>query len=147
MQFKRKIEQRLSISLLVACTKMFPCGFFWQLMGFAVPEGPSRLLEFSLATGTGDAMGVFIGNLFLSMFLRYRENKITMLSMRDQYDGSFFAPVIRDCVVLGIGAFCSGGIWQPMLQLVSNSVESFTFGAICVGVSTRYACNQLPSSF
>eukprot|EP00041_Stephanoeca_diplocostata_P027597 m.762100 g.762100 ORF g.762100 m.762100 type:complete len:322 (+) comp23208_c1_seq24:294-1259(+) len=137
---KVRIQQRAGISLLVSCTKMFPCGFFWQLMGFAVSGGPSRLLEFSLATGAGDAFGVFIGNLFLSLLLRYRELSASKHPISDKWGKggfgcAFFTPVLKECAVLAAGAFCSGSIWQPMLQAVSATVKSFTLGALCVGLA------------
>eukprot|EP00041_Stephanoeca_diplocostata_P003943 m.39541 g.39541 ORF g.39541 m.39541 type:complete len:320 (-) comp14728_c0_seq1:244-1203(-) len=139
MSIREKIKQRLAISLLVACTKMFPCGFGWQLLGFAAPSSFSEM-EFACLTGAGDAIGVFCGNLLQSVILRacthsaghkeYQERRRTKLF------GSFFLmAALCDSIILAIGGFCSGTTWQPMVNTVSSTIESFTIGALVVGLA------------
>lgn len=139
MDFQVKLEQRLAMSLLVACTKMFPCGFFWQLMGFAAPSSFSHV-EFACLTGAGDAIGVFLGNMLQSIILRAYTHPATSkdkhASRKSNRFGSFFlAAAICDSIILAIGGFCSGATWQPMVDIVSGTVDSFTLGAFYVGVS------------
>lgn len=138
MHLQLKIRQRLGVSLLVAVTKMFPCGFFWQLLGFAVPGGADSLLQFAFATGAGDAFGVFAGNTIQSVVLRLNEQPEKREGSAfgtHQFGKSFFRAVLLDSTVLAIGAFCSGSVWQPMVHVVSSSDLSFTIGALLVGVS------------
>jgi len=105
--------------------QVFLSGLFWQLGGFLAQDGlhlADTNAWFSLCTGLGDGLGVFIGTMVFDALV-YALFRIGGLG-RDSLVGA---------LVLVCGGVCSGTAWQPMLNAVSDAGMPFISGACAVG--------------
>ena len=137
-----------------ALTKIFWSGFFWQLFSFAA-VGPTYW-TFALASGFGDAFGVFLGNLvrigmeslasaslasadtsapsarkcaaiFATMFVTMLRIIFTPAPFPGTYNS------LMDSLAVSIGAFSAGCAWQPMVNHCSSKMLNFNAAASLVG--------------
>eukprot|EP00039_Didymoeca_costata_P024092 m.9245 g.9245 ORF g.9245 m.9245 type:complete len:290 (-) comp4030_c0_seq2:38-907(-) len=136
-----KVIHRLLISILVAVLKIFPGGFFWQLFGFAVQDANAHPTSFAFATGTGDAFGVFCGQIGLSVVLKYVVPASWLVPSNEvgvEVSGAkcclpYQRESLREACIVASGSFCSGTAWQPLVTTVYNANIPFTGGALVVG--------------
>lgn len=109
---------RFKITGEVMVSKLFPAGFGWQSasilaehMGFS-----SDSLSFALTTGMGDGIGVILGHCAF-----YGAKKVITgnekILMKREFDTA---------ILLGSAAFCSGTMWQPLVNFLQASNLSFS---------------------
>ena len=112
--FGTMIMNRFRVTLEVAVSKIFPAGFGWQ--GASVIAGNQGFadtsLSFALTTGLGDGVGVLVGHTGY-----FAIKKMV-------YDGSInLAHQFQTGVLLGSAAFCSGTVWQPVVNFLSGTAQ------------------------
>jgi hypothetical protein len=133
-----------------AITKIFFGGFLWQSFAFICTSSSSSSSQtwiiFALVTGFGDAIGVFVGNIFrlwmesASAKYKYKQKSSpTFIILRifftpEKYPGHNIA--FRETTAVSIGAFCSGFAWQPMVDFSQDKAYTFNttmalVGAVC----------------
>jgi hypothetical protein len=147
---------RLRTSLLVAFTKIFLGGCMWQIMGLLSDEvfkfggGQHRVppffttVSFSVLTGIGDAVGVFIGHSCLSLI------DVQCLNRKFHGWSNFF----QISGILSFGSILSGGSWQGLTDGCINNGLHFNLAILLVGlgcglfffvgITTGRAVFQLP---
>lgn len=114
---KSGIFKRFYITAEVTASKIFPAGFGWQSasiyadkLGFA-----DNTMAFAFTTGIGDGIAVVGGHtLFYAVKKSLTGKDINM--MKEFQTG----------VWLGSAAFCSGTVWQPLVNLLQGANLSFT---------------------
>jgi len=91
----------------VLISKIFPAGFCWQgasiladKMGFH-----ENNIDFALMTGLGDGLGVFGGHMLFCSIAKKTYLPDTNLKKESQ-----------NAMLLGSAAFCSGMVWQPIVN-------------------------------
>ena len=132
-------------------TKLFFGGFFWQafaflcLTGNSTPPHDSTSWTYAVATGSGDALGVFLGNmirLWLESLSRKHCSNSNSNNIVYRIVPSMFTPspypghnaAVRDSLAVGIGAFVSGFAWQPLVNVAASSLQmGFTTAMVFVG--------------
>mmetsp|Transcript_14721 Transcript_14721/g.27686 ORF Transcript_14721/g.27686 Transcript_14721/m.27686 type:complete len:296 (-) Transcript_14721:35-922(-) len=110
--------QRFSTTAEVLVSKIFPAGFGWQYGSTVAQEmfqfSPDSV-SFALTTGTGDAFGVFLGHV-----------GFYTLKKTIKGDSNIDLDKERDTgILLASAAFCSGSLWQPLVNLLQASDLSF----------------------
>jgi hypothetical protein len=128
---RAKAGDRLSNSVEVAVSKIFPAGAGWQTasivagnMGMACDS-----VAFFLTVGMGDLLGVFIGHT-LYQLLKKNVARDSTIKMREQ---------VQVAALLGGAALFSGFTWQPALNAMNKFGLGFN-GAFCgVGVACTLA--------
>lgn len=100
----------------------FPSGFFWQLFGFAAQNSSAAL--FALATGVGDALGVFVGQILLYVVLKRIKPS--------HWTG--WSNAVLAASVIATASFCSGTAWQPAVNTAAIHIDEFTAAALFVGL-------------
>lgn len=125
--------KRFSTTAEVLVSKIFPAGFGWQY-GSTVAQEMLQLspdsLSFALTTGTGDALGVFLGHMGY-----YTVKKAIKSDSKIELDKE------RDTgALLASAAFCSGSLWQPLVNLLQASDLSFhtIFAGTWIGCGTAF---------
>ena len=141
-------------------TKLFFGGFLWQAFAFLCLTGSSTQPPdstswkypdstswiYAVATGSGDALGVFLGNM-LSLWLESLSRKHCTINSNSnnivyRIVPSMFTPspypghntAVRDSLAVGIGAFVSGFAWQPLVNVAASSLQlGFTTAMVFVG--------------
>lgn len=112
------IANRLLVTAEVTASKIFPAGFGWQFGSVLAANAglTSDSLGFALATGAGDFTGVFLGHtLFYSLkHTFFVQNPSESLSQTAS-TGLFLASA----------AYCSGSVWQPVVNLLQAGGLSF----------------------
>lgn len=127
------IAKRFSVTGEVIVSKIFPAGFGWQsssilaseYLGF---ETDSTL--FALTTGLGDAVGVFFGHCGFYAVKKAITGNTKILMKRE----------IDTAILLASAAFCSGTLWQPLVNVLQGSNLSFNsvFLGTWVGCGTAF---------
>jgi len=119
-------SERLSSSLEVAASKIFPAGAGWQTASIVAGNAgfASNSLAFFATVGLGDLLGVFIGHT-LYQFLKKKITGDQSIVMRDQ---------LQIATLLGGAAFFSGSMWQPALNAMQALGLSFNGCFTGVGV-------------
>lgn len=120
------LNARVSNTLEVMISKIFPAGFGWQVGSTVAAQlgySPEQW-ELFLCTGVGDALGVMLGHLaFCSVKKAVME---PTMNMTDQ---------THTAVLLGTAAFCSGTAWQPTVNFLHNTAHlSFNETLLGTGV-------------
>jgi hypothetical protein len=98
----------------VTVSKIFPAGFGWQTASIVAANqcgyAPDTM-SFALSTGLGDAVGVFGGHmLYYSLKKSVTGNpKINLTA--EMHTG----------ILLGSAAFCSGTVWQPVVNALQGA--------------------------
>mmetsp|Transcript_25182 Transcript_25182/g.33422 ORF Transcript_25182/g.33422 Transcript_25182/m.33422 type:complete len:302 (-) Transcript_25182:144-1049(-) len=129
----RDLTKRFKITGEVIVSKIFPAGFGWQSasiiadshLGFA-----SDSMAFALTTGFGDAVGVLMGHCgFYAIKKAVTGNE--KILMRREFDTG---------VLLASAAFCSGSLWQPLVDTLQGANLSFSsvFAGTWVGCGTAF---------
>jgi hypothetical protein len=125
--------KRFSTTAEVLVSKIFPAGFGWQYGSTLAQEifqfSPDSL-SFALTTGTGDALGVFLGHMgYYTLKKQIKsDSKIELDKERDTG------------ILLASAAFCSGSLWQPLVNLLQSSDLSFqtVFAGTWIGCGTAF---------
>uniref|UniRef100_A0A7S2YG15 Uncharacterized protein n=1 Tax=Entomoneis paludosa TaxID=265537 RepID=A0A7S2YG15_9STRA len=122
---------RFTVTAEVTVSKIFPAGFGWQTAS-VVADGlgyEADTLNFALTTGLGDAIGVLGGHC------AYYAAKKTM------YDSSIdMTKELHTGILLGSAAFCSGGVWQPLVNILQGANLPFNqvFAGTWVGCGMAF---------
>jgi len=111
------LAKRFAVTAEVSISKIFPAGFGWQTssiiaenhLGYAADSA-----AFALTTGLGDALGVLFGHTAF-----YAAKKATVDSSIDMEGETHVG------VLLGSAAFCSGTVWQPLVDALQGAELSF----------------------
>lgn len=126
-----KIVTRLSTTLEVAVSKIFPAGFGWQSASILAENlGYSDdSLNFALTTGAGDFAGVFIGH-----------NLYYALKGAAGFDTPDSQETVESGLMLASAAFCSGAGWQPIVNALQSANLSFNgvFAGTAVGCGALF---------
>lgn len=100
------LSHRFIKTFEVTVSKIFPAGVGWQLASSVVDFAPSSV-EFALATGTGDAIGVGIGHLAYNAIMK----QDTVSRTESLQTGG----------LLVSAAFLSGSSWQPIVNILQTT--------------------------
>jgi len=109
------LPSRVATTMEVGISKIFMAGFGWQgascladMYGFA-----GDTAGFALITGAGDFAGVCIGHTawMVGKSLYVKDNTIDMTA--EFHTG----------ILLGTAAFCSGTTWQPLVNLLHDTLH------------------------
>mmetsp|Transcript_4383 Transcript_4383/g.5371 ORF Transcript_4383/g.5371 Transcript_4383/m.5371 type:complete len:289 (-) Transcript_4383:139-1005(-) len=127
------IANRFVITGEVIVSKIFPAGFGWQsssilaenYLGYA-PDTTA----FALTTGLGDAVGVLVGHCGYYAIKKAVTGNDKILMKREFDTG----------VLLASAAFCSGSLWQPLVDVLQGANLSFNavFCGTWVGCGTAF---------
>ena len=128
---------RTAKSFEVAVTKIFTGAFAWQgaaLLAVYAGHGTTSV-SFACSTGIGDALGVFIGHVSLSVLARAGLHACCCSV------GQTSRVEISHGVIVGLwlasGSALSGSVWQPVLNLTRSL--GFTAAALLTGLFTALA--------
>ena len=121
---------RLIITSEAAVSKLFPAGFGWQTASIIAANnslGPDSI-GFALSTGTGDAIGVFLGHM---AYYRLKKSAGGCVDMKE---------VAQTGTLLSTAAFCSGTAWQPIVNALQGMDMPFTtvFGGTWLGCASAF---------
>lgn len=115
------LANRWIVTAEVAVSKIFPAGFGWQTASVLAGDAGLTNLNFALATGLGDAVGVLGGHcLFYAAKKAVTKNE-NINMMRELHTG----------ILLGSAAFCSGTAWQPVVNALQGA--DLSFGSVMAG--------------
>jgi hypothetical protein len=121
---------RISNTMEATISKIFPAGFGWQTSSILAVNNSldPDTLGFALSTGTGDAMGVFLGHL---AYYRLKKSAGYNIDMRE---------TIQTGTLLSTAAFCSGTVWQPIVNTLQGMDQSFVtvFGGTWIGCASAF---------
>mmetsp|Transcript_16382 Transcript_16382/g.24787 ORF Transcript_16382/g.24787 Transcript_16382/m.24787 type:complete len:285 (-) Transcript_16382:182-1036(-) len=120
-------SQRFSSMLDVVISKLFPAGFCWQLAS-SVCGFDAKSPKFALATGFGEALGVFSGHI-LYTYLKSKSN------------GYNSKEATQTALLLATGTICSGTSWQPIVNTLQGMGLSFPGVFIGTWIACTYAFN------
>ena len=116
------VLRRFIVTAEVTVSKIFPAGFGWQYgsviagnLGYTGTD-----LGFALATGVGDATGVLLGH---TLFYAVKSTFDSSVKMSQE---------VQTGVFLASAALCSGGVWQPLVNLFQLSGQ-LPFEAVATG--------------
>ena len=123
------LKHRFVAMAEVTVSKIFPAGFGWQLGSiFAADAGfQTTSLSFAIATGAGDFCGVLLGHTAFYAIKKAINN-----------DDESIESIASTGLFLASAAFCSGSVWQPVVNLLQSgnlSYLSVTAGTtlVCAG--------------
>merc|ERR1712151_184287 len=120
---------RMSATLEVIVSKIFPAGFGWQAASVvAGAQGfEADTLQFAVTTGAGDFAGVLAGHSIFSL--------LNAALGRGNGLGSDLVAGLW----LASAAFCSGTAWQPTVNFLAGAGCSFVTTAVTCGAVTGTA--------
>jgi hypothetical protein len=124
---------RFKITAEVTISKIFPAGFGWQSSSIVAEEylgyAPDTV-SFALTTGLGDAIGVMVGHCAYFAAKRRITGDETISMERESQTG----------LLLASAAFCSGTVWQPLVDVLQTANLSFpqVFAGTWVGCGTAF---------
>lgn len=128
-----KISNRYTTTLEVTVSKIFPAGFGWQtssifaenVMGYQADS-----MAFACTTGLGDGVGVLLGHCGYFGLKKSITNNPDINMTREIHTG----------VLLGSAAFCSGTVWQPIVNALQGANLSFSevFAGTWVGCGAAF---------
>lgn len=127
------LTHRFKITGEVIVSKIFPAGLGWQsssivaenYLGFATDT-----TAFAVTTGAGDAVGVFAGHCGYYALKKALTGNEKILMKREVENG----------ILLSTAAFCSGSVWQPLVDILQGANLSFG-GVFCgtwIGCGTAF---------
>lgn len=127
------LAKRFAITGEVTVSKIFPAGFGWQsssivaenYLGYA-PDTAA----FALTTGAGDGIGVLLGHCMFYGAKKAITGNEKIIMKREVENG----------VLLASAAFCSGSLWQPLVDILQGANLPFS-GVFCgtwIGCSTAF---------
>lgn len=117
------LAKRFAITGEVTVSKIFPAGFGWQsssivaenYLGYA-PDTAA----FALTTGAGDGIGVLLGHCMFYGAKKAITGNEKIIMKREVENG----------VLLASAAFCSGSLWQPLVDILQGANLPFS-GVFC----------------
>lgn len=126
------MASRFAVTAEVTVSKIFPAGFGWQTasviaennLGYAADS-----MAFALTTGFGDAVGVCLGHTaYYGIKKSLVDSEINMT--REIHTG----------ILLATAAFCSGSVWQPIVDVLQGANLTFSqvFAGTWVGCGTAF---------
>ena len=110
--------KRFRITSEVTVSKIFPAGFGWQSSSILAEQYLSftpDTISFALTTGMGDALGVFFGHCGFYGMKKVITGNPKILMRREADTG----------ILLASAAFCSGTVWQPLVNALQAAELSF----------------------
>ena len=118
------LMDRFLVTAEVTVSKIFPAGFGWQSaslvaenqLGFAADT-----MNFALTTGTGDGLGVLAGHVAYYSAKKSALNDDSINLTKELHTG----------ILLGSAAFCSGTVWQPLVNALQGA--DLTFSQVMAG--------------
>ena len=115
------IAHRFHVMTEVMVSKLFPAGFAWQGASIIADNlGMSaESLSFALTTGIGDGLGVFTGH---TLFMAIKKT----VTGNDSID---IGSEVQTGLLLGSAAFCSGTVWQPVVNALTSMSGDFNITA------------------
>lgn len=127
------VADRFAVTGEVIVSKIFPAGFGWQSSSIIAEEylGYSAdSMSFALTTGLGDAVGVLLGHCGYYAAKKAVTGNSKIL-MKREFDTGF---------LLASAAFCSGTLWQPLVDALQGSGLSFAgvFAGTWIGCGTAF---------
>jgi hypothetical protein len=127
------LRKRFLVTGEVIVSKIFPAGFGWQSssilaenhLGFATDT-----VSFALTTGFGDAAGVLLGHCGYYGLKKTITGDKNILMERELDTG----------ILLASAAFCSGSLWQPIVDVLQGADLSFSsvFVGTWIGCGTAF---------
>lgn len=123
--FASMMARRIQVTAEVTVSKIFPAGFGWQTSAtMAEAAGMSDAnLDFALATGFGDGLGVFLGHTLYCVAKKAVVDPTIDIKSQSQTG-----------ILLGSAAFCSGSAWQPFVNAIQAAGFGFTSSLILTGM-------------
>lgn len=110
--------KRFQITAEVIVSKIFPAGFGWQSSSIVAEQYLAYTpdtVSFALTTGAGDALGVLLGHCGFYAIKKSITGNPKIL-MKREFDTGF---------LLASAAFCSGTVWQPIVNALQAAELSF----------------------
>ena len=152
----RPVGTRIKQALLVAVTKIFLAGVGWQAGGFLADycwaAGQHRAPPFTTTvgfmalTGLGDALGVLLGHLLLTLLAAAterlaartkletpRRRTTTTTSTRRRRSCDLLLTFSKEAGALALGSVLSGGAWQFVLDACSDAALPFNTSMLLTG--------------
>jgi len=126
------LVHRFTTTAEVTVSKIFPAGFGWQTASIVADQSfgyAPDTMAFALTTGAGDAIGVLIGHLsYYGAKKAMVRPKINMV--KELHTG----------ILLGSAAFCSGTVWQPIVDVLQGANLPFmqVFAGTWIGCGTAF---------
>eukprot|EP01083_Nonionella_stella_P228846 810665_1 len=119
------IRRRMTVTAEVGVSKLFPAGFGWQTAAYCAEKAGLEAtdLSFFLSTGVGDGIGVCIGHT------AYMAGKKALTGNAD----IDVEQELHVGIMLGSAAVCSGGIWQPTVNVLQSAGWDFTNSVVATG--------------
>eukprot|EP00581_Thalassiosira_minuscula_P014940 CAMPEP_0183728896 /NCGR_PEP_ID=MMETSP0737-20130205/29195_1 /TAXON_ID=385413 /ORGANISM="Thalassiosira miniscula, Strain CCMP1093" /LENGTH=300 /DNA_ID=CAMNT_0025960961 /DNA_START=409 /DNA_END=1311 /DNA_ORIENTATION=- len=127
------MADRFKITAEVTISKIFPAGFGWQSSSIVAEEylgyAPDSV-AFALTTGLGDAIGVMVGHCAYFAAKKSITGDEGINMERETQTG----------LLLASAAFCSGTVWQPLVDVLQAANLSFgqVFAGTWVGCGTAF---------
>lgn len=121
---KGGMASRFIITGEVLVSKIFPAGFGWQSSSIVAESYlgyEADTMSFALTTGLGDALGVLFGHCGYYGIKKAITGNEKIL-MKREFDTGF---------LLASAAFCSGTLWQPLVNALQGA--NLSFGAVFAG--------------
>jgi hypothetical protein len=116
---KSYLPGRLLVTAEVTVSKIFPAGFGWQSSSIVAEEVlgyTPETMSFALTTGLGDALGVLLGHAAFYGAKKAITGSEAINMKREVHTG----------ILLGSAAFCSGTVWQPVVNALQGANLSFS---------------------
>jgi len=129
------LARRFKLTFEITVSKLLPAGAAWQAMaGVASNYGfASSSASFAVLTGIGDGLGVGAGHLVFKMGQRA---VIRSLNKKRSAESKLEEPSLmsesQSALYLGSAAFCSGTVWQPVVNLLTEAFPG-SFSATMTG--------------
>lgn len=130
---KPSYVRRFRVTTEVIVSKIFPAGFGWQTGSILADESfgfAPDSVSFALTTGAGDAIGVFLGHCGYYAIKKSITGNPKILMTRERDTG----------ILLASAAFCSGSIWQPLVNALQSAELSFqgVFAGTWIGCASAF---------
>lgn len=128
--WRERLVHRFHVTAEVMVSKIFPAGFGWQGASILADNSgmSAESLNFALTTGLGDGLAVLAGHtLFMTAKKAVTDNKNIDIGTE-----------LQTGVMLGSAAFCSGSVWQPVVDALTTAGCDFNTTAI----GTTIACGS-----
>lgn len=127
------LVNRFTITGEVIVSKIFPAGFGWQSSSILAEnylEYAPDTAAFALTTGMGDAVGVMLGHCGYYAIKKAVTGNEKILMKREIDTG----------LLLSSAAFCSGSLWQPLVDVLqgANLPFSTVFCGTWLGCGTAF---------
>jgi hypothetical protein len=129
----RGLAKRFAVTGEVIVSKIFPAGFGWQSSSIVASQYLGYEVDsaaFAFTTGLGDAVGVFLGHCGFYAAKKAITGNTKILMKRE----------VDTAVLLASAAFCSGTLWQPLVNALQGANLSFNsvFLGTWVGCGTAF---------